>query len=231
METGLVWDWGLGWRWGWVGSRLGDAEALRYAGWEPGPDGVTWATTPAARSGRKDWVSLPDRRIPPSRTPNPAARPASSARSPDGQKTQRPRSNHAWFAAKPHRGARPQTACETYRAKRTHAPLCGRSPHRGVRGVVPPGDYKTREADLRSANMGSLVRRRGRSAAADGGTAGRAIPFADGGTAWSQRRRTPSPYKVADTQTSREVTGHARRSFRGGSRRDQRHASRARRPP
>ena len=49
------------------------------------------------------------------------------------------------------------------------------------------------------------MRRRDRSAAADGGTAWRAFPIADGGTAWSQRRRTPSPYKVADTQTSREV--------------------------
>src|ERR1700678_4178044 len=58
------------------------------------------------------------------------------------------------------------------------------------------------------------MRRRDRSAAADGGTAWRAFPIADGGTAWSQRRRTTSPYKVADTQTSREVKDTPERSTR-----------------
>src|ERR1700691_775952 len=75
-------------------------------------------------------------------------------------------------------------------------------------GSCPPGDTKiggrwAKPTD--HADPKVYMRRRDRSAGADGGSAWRAFTIADGGTAWSQRRRTTSPYKVADTQTSREV--------------------------
>ena len=92
----------------------------------------------------------------------------------------------------------------TLGVKKTRAVVCGRSPLRST-GGRPRWYREPGKLGRRPNEHGSLMRRRDRSAAADGGTAWRAFPFADGGTAWSQRRRTTSPYKVADTQTSREV--------------------------
>jgi hypothetical protein len=104
-------------------------------------------------------------------------------------------------------GARGARHCQRDKRLREPTPrFAGESPLRGVTGGRPPGGYQGRgKLGRRPTEHGSLMRRRDRSAAADGGTAWRAFPIADGGTAWSQRRRTPSPYKVADTQTSREV--------------------------
>jgi hypothetical protein len=107
-------------------------------------------------------------------------------------------------------------------------PALRAKPAAGGTGGRPPGRYQgSGKLGRRPNEHESLMRRRDRSAAADGGTAWRAFPFADGGTAWSQRRRTTSPYKVADTQTSRELRDTPATSTPRG-RRDQRHAAHGR---
>jgi hypothetical protein len=80
---------------------------------------------------------------------------------------------------------------------------------RGVWGVVPPRQMTRTlpRGERSSPNRVSegRVRRRHRSASADGGTAWRASSTSGRGHRVAQRRRTPSRYKVADSQTSQEV--------------------------
>ena len=114
------------------------------------------------------------------------------------------------------------------RVEENPPPALRAKPAAGGTGGRPPGRYQgPGKLGRRPSEHESLMRRRDRSAAADGGTAWRAFPFADGGTAWSQRRRTTSPYKVADTQTSRELRDTPATSTPHG-RRDQRHAAHGR---